>query len=835
MQYNQIAVIGMSGRFAQAETLLDFRRILSRKQDCITEVSEKRKRLLGLTPDADCIQVGSIEDIDCFDHRYFDIPSKEADFMSPEQRLGLELATEAVLNAGYSLEQFRGQNCGVLVSSSEVAYNKDRAATTSLSVLGNMKLMICGKIAYFLDLRAANAMYDAGCSSSLATIHDACIKLMTGEWDYALVGGISLFTDIEDKCKQKYQTMGLLSPEYRSKAFDEQADGTSAGEGAAFVLLKRQEDAERDGDFIYGVLTSGAVNGDGARCSKVTMPSPEAQRQVIETAWRDSGNPEITEVEAHGIGNKIGDSVEAEALFENLREFGLNEKEILLSAVKTNIGHLYEAAGVASLVKVLLGFRYDEAYPLANFRQANALIDFESVGLTPLTETRHFSADSRRVAGIDGFGISGTNVHIVVRNYPHPEVPDQDEMPSLVKLSAQNEESFYGNSERFAQALRDGKTDYASAVYTMNTARDDGAVRRLLYCDGKQDLTERLEMVRPATQKRSKKVVFVLKQEACERAACADYETLFPGIRAFWEETDTPDLTFKCAAYCYLTACGVVPSFVLADKNGKAMVQYAAGRRSMDDLKATVTPPDGAYEKVVLQLEKLAKDHELLVVDFGHEGILRKSLCIEGVQVLSITRPRELAGLFAAWYNDGQAIDWDAFYQEKRPRVCLPGYAFEKCSHWVMPEKKQAGQAANTTPSVVPMPNVAVASTAPSSAAPTTVQPISLPNLAQPIKLLDLSKPQPTPEAVTAESMPEQEGELVQVEQFLEKLWMKILNFSDSIAYDEDFFYLGGNSLLIEMMAAPIEQQFGIDFDIYEIYENETIEKLAHRILETAS
>ena len=140
-----------------------------------------------------------------------------------------------------------------------------------------MKLMICGKIAYFLDLRAANAMYDAGCSSSLAAIHDACIKLMTEEWEYALVGGISLFTDIEDKKKQKYQTMGLLSPEYRSKAFDEQADGTSAGEGAAFVLLKRLKDAERDGDFIYGVLTSGAVNGDGARCSKVTMPSPEAQ------------------------------------------------------------------------------------------------------------------------------------------------------------------------------------------------------------------------------------------------------------------------------------------------------------------------------------------------------------------------------------------------------------------------------------------------------------------------------------------------------------------------------------------------------------------------------
>lgn len=827
MQYHQIAVIGMSGRFAQSETLLDFRRVLSRKQDCIAEVSENRKRLLGLEPDADCIQLGSIEDIDCFDHKYFGIPSKEADFMSPEQRLGLELATEAVLNAGYSLEQFRGKNCGVLVSSSEIAYNKERAASTSLSVLGNMKLMICGKIAYFLDLRAANAMYDAGCSSSLAAIHDACMKLMTEEWEYALVGGISLFTDIEDKKKQKYQTMGLLSPEYRSKAFDEQADGTSAGEGAAFVLLKRLKDAERDGDFIYGVLTSGAVNGDGARCSKVTMPSPEAQRQVIERAWRDSGNPELTEIEAHGIGNKIGDSVEAEALFENLRAAGLDKKEIYLSAVKTNIGHLYEAAGVASLVKVLLGFRYDEAYPLANFQQANALIDFASVGLAPLTETRHFSPGSHRVAGIDGFGISGTNVHVLVENYANKQVQERDDAPSLVKLSAQSEESFYGNSERFAQALRDGKTDYAAAVYTMNTARDDGAVRRLVYCDSKQDLLERLDMMRPTTEPQPKKLVFVLKQEDCEQAQCGAYETLFPGMRSFWKETGIPDLTFKCAAYRYFTACGMTPDYVLADKAGKAVVQYAAGRRSIEDLQAAANQTDNDYTKVVKQLEKLAKDNNLLVVDFGHKGALRQLVCLEGVQVLSVARPREMAGLFVDWYNNGKSIDWEAFYQEKRPRVCLPGYAFEKCSHWITPEKKQAERVSGVTPSVVPLLSA--------PAAPSPAEPIQLPHLAQPIKMPHLAQASAQNEQMKPEPPTNGDGKLIQVEQFLEKLWMKILNFSDSIAYDEDFFYLGGNSLLIEMMADPIDQQFGIDFDIYEIYENETIEKLAHRILETAS
>ena len=244
-------------------------------------------------------------------------------------------------------------------------------------------------------------------------------------------------------------------------------------------------------------------------------------------------------------------------------------------------------------------------------------------------------------------------------------------------------------------------------------------------------------------------------------------------------------------------------------------------------MQAAVNQTDNDYTKVVKQLEKLAKDNDLLVVDFGHKGALRQLVCLEGVQVLSVARPREMAGLFVDWYNNGKSIDWEVFYQEKQPRVCLPGYAFEKCSHWITPEKKQAERVSGVTPSVVPL------TSAP--AAPSPAEPIQLPHLAQPIKMPHLAQASAQNEQMKPEPPINGDEKLIQVEQFLEKLWMKILNFSDSIAYDEDFFYLGGNSLLIEMMADPIDQQFGIDFDIYEIYENETIEKLAHRILETAS
>ena len=168
---------------------------------------------------------------------------------------------------------------------------------------------------------------------------------------------------------------------------------------------------------------------------------------------------------------------------------------------------------------------------------------------------------------------------------------------------------------------------------------------------------------------------------------------------------------------------------------------------------------DNDYTKVVKQLEKLAKDNNLLVVDFGHKGALRQLVCLEGVQVLSVARPREMAGLFVDWYNSGKSIDWEAFYQEKRPRVCLPGYAFEKCSHWITPEKKQAERVANVTPSIVPL------SSASAPAAPAPTEPIQLPHLAQPIKMPHLAQAPVQTEQAKPVPPTNGDGRLIQVEQ----------------------------------------------------------------------
>lgn len=800
MLYDKIAVIGMSGRFAGTRTFMELRKLLKSGKDDIAELSDKRKELLGLPQDKIAMQIGELKDIDCFDHSFFSIPSKEADFMCPEQRLGLELAADAVLNAGYSLEQFRGKKCGVLVSCSDISYNHDGMNSNSMAVLGTMKMMISARIAYFLDARGINMNYDSGCSSSLVAIHEACTKLTIGELDYALVGGISLITDVQEGGKHKYKTMGLLSPQFRSKAFDESADGTSAGEGGAFVVLKRLEDALEDKDFIYGVIDAGAINGDGGRCSKLTMPSPKAQEEVISDTWNNVDISNLTEIEAHGIGNKIGDSVEAEKLIANLQRQGLDKKKIYLSSVKTNIGHLYEASGIAGLYKVLLGFYYHEAYPMANFMCPNALIPFESVNLLPLKEVHYFGKDEKRMAAIDAFGIGGANAHIVVENYISQKYPDCGG-PCLLKISAATEDAFYQNCEDLADFLLNSDARYQEVSYTMNTGRDDYSYRRMFCCEDRLDMIEKLQMIRPAHREVPAKLVFVLKHTGYDETKSLryeDYESLFPGLKDCVEhELDDLDVNFKCTFFRYLTECGLCPDYVLADECGKEIIKYISGELDRETLKKmSFEKQDEDYGNVFVKLEQLAQTEELLIVDFSMNGLLKKSLRLGNVVTAGLSIAREMASLFVRFYNMGKDISWIPFYKEKMQKTALPGYSFTKIRHWI-PISNQKKLLQEET------------------------ERVNLPEDDR--KALISNETKPVQEKVSVEE---------EIKKFLEDLWMKLLNFSGNIDYDEDFFYLGGNSLLIELMSKPINNKFQIDFDIYQIYENETINKLAKCIYE---
>lgn len=794
MVYNDIAIIGVSGRFTESDNLGEFHELLVKEKDCIIDVPQNRVDLMKLNPDKKYIQAGYLEHIEYFDHDFFNISNREADLMSPEQRLSLELVAETILDAGYSIEGFRGTNCSVICATSENEYGNLVKNTTAPSVLGSLKCMLSGKIGFYFDLRGTNLTLDAGCSSSLVAIHEACIKLMTGESDYSLVGGVEIFTEIYESKKNIYDILGVFSSQYKSKSFGEGADGASAGEGGGFVLLKRLEDAKRDGNNIYGVIKGGAINGDGGRCGMVTLPSSEGQKEVIEKAWNGIDISNLTEIESHGIGNPIGDCVEAISIIENLRKRNVINKEILLSCVKPNIGHLAIAAGISSLIKVLVGFKYNESYPIVNFEKTNHMIDFSKSALIPATKIKKWNSNDKRMVGIEAFGLSGTNAHIIVENYPQITKPKEDHR-NLITISAKSETSFNAyKKELFNYLSEHNSISFNSIAYTLNHCRDDYDFRRMVIAEDLDDFLEKLDMMMPISEQKKYKIVFAMKFSNCSELNLEQYKNIAPGLN-FNSNIFNKDASFKYGMYKYLKSLGVKPDFTLADYQSRAILDYISGKIDLASLEESIeTSVDNNYEKLIAQIKKISENDDVIILDFNYSNALKNESFDRKVQVFNLFSVRDIEKFMIAYYNSGNSVNWNSYYGDVRENiVSLPGYCFDKVSHWTKLKHNEE---------------------------------------IYEMKLKEVAQTQEEFQEVESTQENTNTFDFAEAENFLEGLWKKTLNFSGSIDHDEDFFDLGGNSLLLLQMSEEINNYFNISFDIYEIYDYESIEKLTQRISE---
>lgn len=491
-----IAVIGMSGLYPAAENLEAFHKVLANKEDRITKVSDKRRKLLGLPENTEYQEIGFIEDIDCFDNAFFRVAAKEAVNMSPEQRKSLELAALAILDGGYTLEEFRGKNCGVVVASQDNDYYQLLKEKNGLAWIGSMKSVIAGRISHALDLHGASLVVDTGCSSNLVGMDDALMRLESKDIDYALVGGVTVYLQFGEK-DTRGDLLGIEASNDRSKPFDAAADGIGVGEGGGFVLLKRAEDARRDRDHIYGLIRGSALSCDGSRCMSMTTPGVEGQKEAIQAAWKRSGLDIscVTELEAHGTGTKLGDPIEVDSFVESYQELGGDpQKKIPLSSVKGNIGHLNANAGIASLEKVLLGFQHHVSYPICGFQTPNPFIDFEAGVLTPQKELITYDPSEKRVVGINSFGLSGTNAHLIVENNPEPEADRDISGMTLLKLSAKTEASLRSFAEEVRQRIERCGVTY-NLIATLNAGRDDYEYRAAVIADSKEGFLKELAQI----------------------------------------------------------------------------------------------------------------------------------------------------------------------------------------------------------------------------------------------------------------------------------------------------------------------------------------------------
>ena len=422
-----IAIIGMACRFPGAPDVATYWRRLEAGHDAVTNGRQDNGSWTGVAgdpsvPDNFWNHGGFVEEIDRFDARFFGMPPIGARLMDPQQRLLLETSWRAIEDAGIAPESLKGSRTGVYAGIATSEYRDlMTAGGEGLDYLGTASSMAVGSVAFKLGLTGPAMPVMLNCAASLVTVQHAVTSLRKREVDLSLVGGVNAI--FSPGLTMQMAALGMLSRQGRCKTFDAAADGFVRGEGCGMVVLKRLEEAEADGDRIWAVIRGAAVNQNGASAGP-TVPNGPAQERVIEQALAEAGlrPSEVDYLEAHGAGSELGDPIEVQAAAAVYGRGRDKDRPLLIGSVKTNIGHLESAAGVAALIKVVLAMHHRVIPKHLHFRDPTPHLDWDRLPVRVVSEATAWPRmpDRPLRAGVSAFGISGTNAHVVVEGYDSP-------------------------------------------------------------------------------------------------------------------------------------------------------------------------------------------------------------------------------------------------------------------------------------------------------------------------------------------------------------------------------------------------------------------------------
>ncbi|ASS73994.1 hypothetical protein CIG75_02685 [Tumebacillus algifaecis] len=428
-----VAIIGMALRFPDAKNPYEYWENLRTGHESLREFPIEELEPTPFTMDPEIREqlvrvAGLLDNIDMFQPDFFQITEKEATLMDPQHRLFLECAWEAIENAGYNVDTidqpvsvYGGAGSNMYIPPNISVESFSRADLFQASLASQPKFMTT-RVSYKLNLKGESMYLDTACSTSLVAVHMACQSLLQGQSDYALAGGVSI--QMPQKKGYIYEPGFISSPDGRCRAFDKDANGTAVGSGVGVVFLKRLSDAVRDGDPIYAVLKGSAINNDGNLKIGYTAPSQQGQTEVVMKALENAGlSPDdISYIEAHGTGTNLGDPIEVAALTEAFRAGTERKQYCGLGSVKTNMGHLDAAAGVAGLIKVALALKNRELPPSLHFHEPNPAIDFDNSPFYVNTKLKKWTSENGKLrAGVSSFGIGGTNAHVILEEAPTDE------------------------------------------------------------------------------------------------------------------------------------------------------------------------------------------------------------------------------------------------------------------------------------------------------------------------------------------------------------------------------------------------------------------------------
>lgn len=507
--YDPIAIIGMGCRFPKGvKDPNQFYQFLTAGLDGISEVPNERWILENYySPDKNepgkmYTRYGSfLDDIDLFDPGFFEISPREAKYLDPQGRLLLEVSWEALENAGIAPDSLIGSPTGVFVGISTNDYadllqkSTDEEAYNAYIGTGNFSSAVVGRISHFLGLQGPNMAIDTACSSSLVSLHQACMSLQNRETDIVLTGGVQLF--ILPTWHINFSKAQMLSPDGHCKTFDAAANGYARGEGCAIIVLKRLSDAIRDGDNIHAVIRSTSVNQDGIS-SGFTVPNENAQIALIKNAMSKAKvtSAEVSYVEAHGTGTSLGDPIEVSAIAETYGKHRTQQNPLLLGSVKSNIGHLEAAAGIAGLIKVVVSLEKEMIPKNLNFNELNPNINLNFPSKIISESIPWPKTSKKRIAGISAFSFSGTNAHAILEETPtfRIEPKKMDRPLHIVAISAKTEQALADLIKKYLIFVQENpEVNLAELAHTANVGRSHFKYRLVVVAENIQQFAEKLE------------------------------------------------------------------------------------------------------------------------------------------------------------------------------------------------------------------------------------------------------------------------------------------------------------------------------------------------------
>ena len=721
-----VAMIGMAGRFPGAPSLEQYWRNIRGGLESITFFSDRELEAEGIDPtllkDPSYIRAGGVvENVELFDAAFFGFSDNEAAVMDPQQRLFLECAWEALEDAAYNPDTYDGR-IGLFAGATISTYLLNnlithpeamKAAGRARSIMGNDSNFLTTLVSYKLNLTGPSITVQTACSTSLVAIHLACQSLLNGESDITLAGAVSI--SVPQVSCHEFRDGGIHSPDGRCRSFDAAAQGTVGGSGLGVVVLKRLEDALADGDSIHAVIKGSAINNDGSLKIGYTAPSVQGQAAVISEALAMAGisADSIGYVEAHGTATALGDPIEVEALTEAYRATTEQRQYCALGSVKSNIGHLDTAAGVAGLIKVALMLRQRELVPSLHYREGNPQIDFPASPFYVNTSLRPWPRNgTARRAGVSSFGIGGTNAHVILEEAPSVEQSQSPDLSlRLLVLSAKTPAALDRATKNLTAFVREhNDINLPDVAYTLQVGRKVFSHRRIIFCRETEDALTALEGRDPqrvlthspgSDGEASIVLLFMADDWVYTGLGSRLYEDE-PLFRKHFDEcaelikrstgadphgaldaaqTTLPALfAIQYALGQVLLDLGVRPATFMGRGVGEYVAACFAGVFTLENAVAAAATREPVHRD--FSPAELLKGPQRVLLEVGTGRVLKDFR--EGTSEMQAVSGRDIIirALGHLWLA-GAEINWQTLNSnERRHRVHLPTYSFERQRYW---------------------------------------------------------------------------------------------------------------------------------------------------------